>query len=470
MDEQNQHQTTENVSKSPSYEKHPIWPIALKKTGKISLIGTCLYIIVILGGISKDMAVELWSNMHEEKVEEKKWQEKENNPLRVVVVMPQAEHSADSVAGREIIGYATRYWETRAKNLLKYNIKIEFQDDRGDMEIGKKIAYELTKDPSVLMVIGPFASSMAVEVMPIYLQNGTQAINDKYLGPVPMLLPVPTRTDILSVASKLGSHSILRLPPDNAQQAKNAIMFTEELLLKNCEARSVNTFSYALLRDQDNPSYSNDLGRCFETALANPENNKHRIVLDIAVGGSLGGLMVTDSFKDYNVDVAILCGMTKSSLQVIRQAKMIGWNPKYFLLTDGALSEELLQSDYDFENINSFLMFQLNSKNEALVNLKSQPGFTDLNVGKLGFGVYGYDSAALAHKIITEAIQKLPDGKRITRPILRKYIEEELNKAKVTKVAFPFAGIAGNYSFDANGQNTELHYHTYKLPDLSMIK
>jgi len=194
----------------------------------------------------------------------------DDRPYQVAVALPLT--GPDSKAGQEVFEAALRYWNQNAATHRVMGISLMPYDDKDDTAIAREVAQQLVDDDKVLAVIGPFSSSTAKAVMPTYIRG------NKSEGELPVIMPVPTATTTTALAGKLGGMATLRLPPNNQKQAEDGIHFCSQKLRAE---------TYAIVRDQTNPEYSNDLGYAFKREISKAGE---KVVFDIGVGGHSGRL------------------------------------------------------------------------------------------------------------------------------------------------------------------------------------
>lgn len=181
----------------------------------------------------------------------------------------------------------------------------------------------------VVCVIGHTTSQATLDAAPVYAEFK-----------IPVLMPYATKTGIAEDVARLRVDGCsipraLAFPPPNKTQAESLARF-----LRHHKIRSVIVF-----RDATNRAYSddcaNELVRLLEVDVP-ADAQPIEVIGDVAVGGTSGQWYVTDAVKAANADAYVVVAMTKPSLEIVRQVTRSAATPKFILLTDGAIDENLI--------------------------------------------------------------------------------------------------------------------------------
>jgi hypothetical protein len=170
---------------------------------------------------------------------------------------------------------------------------------------------------------------------------------------LPLVLPLATATDLASdLTTSIDVPAVLRLPPTNAKQAN---VISDFLLDRD-------GFRVLVAKDLSNPTYSNDLVEAFRARfvrspfsnLTNANGKKPspfeifslskygRILGVVPAGGDTGQPFAPPAVQIKSSDAILLFGMTEFAVETLMQAWAQGLQPRFTILTDGAVDEYLL--------------------------------------------------------------------------------------------------------------------------------
>lgn len=373
---------------------------------------------------------------------------------KIAVVLPKT--GPDSKSGKEIIASSELAIKHICENTDPYVCKrndLNFQivqfDDQGDPAIAQRIAAKIAADPQFLAVIGHFSSSVTTAALETYCT----------VPDLTIIMPVPTATDITSIAKNKGCRSVLRLPPSNRQQATDIAKLLDHLMRKNGTSSS-NRY-VMIFRDQSNPEYSNNLGKELLYALSRNVDG-HRVALDIGVRGDKGGIIVTDSLEAYRDSDLIILGMTESALQSLRQGKIRGWRPDNIILTDGAVSEELQVNGDDVLDDDVYMLFQSLDLKESHFDFRTRMNAFQHPVSETSFAPYGYESTTILASVLEDVSRRT--GDKISRRNLADFISKAvMGKKYVNRYSHRDEVV----SFNEIGDSQYLSYTTYKFDSVA---
>ncbi len=333
---------------------------------------------------------------------------------KIAVVLPLTGSDAKAAGEMRSAAELAKRDYCRGPNAAQLPCTIEFvaKDDTGVPEKAARVAKELMSDRGIIAVIGHFSSSTTEMALKEYCQNPE---------PVAIVMPVPTATGIVDQAHSLGCKAVLRLVPTNEQQGREAAKLLAVLPVVESQIGGNGEHMIGILRDQSNPVYSNDFGREFLNALRNQlasRGTRYSVLFNAPIGGEVNGLLQSTGMGLLRAtDAVLIIGMTDLVLQSIRQAKLVGWMPGNIVLTDGALSENLITEGKNVLTDHVYLVFPLPAQREP--SLKDLHLELHLKSEDISFAAYGYDSAMLL-LIAVEALER--QHKSLTRDQLASII------------------------------------------------
>lgn len=202
------------------------------------------------------------------------------------------------------------------------------------------------------------------------------------------ILPIATADNLIAKAKSEEYKSILRMVPDNEDQATQ---------IKSFIAKNTKNQNIAILVDEDNPTYSNNLSTNIS---AKVRNNGGHILLQKKYGNSDRLVNNINDLKNNQIlpEMIVFVGVSSNGLLLIDEMLSLDLNIP-IIFTDGCTVEELI--------------------NKSL-KLKSQAYFlsavTVADASKPTYNPIGKDAYVLANSII----QSINDN--ITRETVSKYI------------------------------------------------
>jgi ABC-type branched-subunit amino acid transport system substrate-binding protein len=216
----------------------------------------------------------------------------------------------------------------------------------------QQIDLAASENRPAVAVIGHTSSQATLDAGPAYAKHG-----------LTILMPYATRTDIsrelCALEGKI-SHTThrhtpfaLALPPPNAQQAATIAGFLRERLspdpdkaAKGAAQKPSRVPKVVLFRDALNAAYSADCANRLQELLEEVPSGKSEppieVIADISAGGTSGQWYISDELVKAKPDAVVVIGGTKVAVEVLRQAKAVGLNPRFTILTDGAVDLNLV--------------------------------------------------------------------------------------------------------------------------------
>lgn len=306
------------------------------------------------------------------------------------------------------------YIETRAGK----KVDIQTLEDLGSVDEAARIAKKLVADRDCILVIGNSNSTLTDITLDIFL--GTN-------NPPPYILPIATANEIM-IKAKTGNHgAVLRMVPDNAGQAQMIQRLTRDI---STDQR------VAIYGDQENAFYSINLSRDIASRI---RSGGGRILREESIGptNSVYSSLAAWSGSCSPPDVIIFVGVAHHSLLLIDQCLELAIEVP-LIFTDGCMVSSLLTNIKKVKN----RAFVLSPVGGGQKNSDQTPTYE--SVGK--------DAYSLASRIITNCSD-------CSRAGLRRFISQNKDKEAI-RVS---NGFAGEYHFNAEGNNTAMTYKVYEI-------
>lgn len=310
--------------------------------------------------------------------------------------------------------------ETKITTSKQQNISIEKKDDQYSIEQAKIVADKLVKDPSCVMIIGN-SNSQLTEVT-------LNSILD-YDGIKPtFILPIATADGIIAKSSSENYKSILRMVPDNQNQAS----IIKRFIFNKIGGKA----KVAILVDEDNQTYSNNLSKNIASEIIAEDGN---VVLNQSYGNSQRLMGSYEILKRNGLlpDVIVCVGVSSNGLLLIEELKALKIKTPV-IFTDGCTVEQLMKKAGQLLGSDAYFLSAV-SKSVSGIEPTYEP------IGK--------DAYALANKII-----KSIDG-AVTRESVAKFVAEHKDKITLD------AAFAGGYEFDPEGNNKKMSFKVYTYKD-----
>lgn len=302
------------------------------------------------------------------------------------------------------------------------------EDDKGNGPLALSLAQRAIHENAVA-VVGHLESSIMAETIGLYAQNG-----------VPVIMPVPTNPNLTSPQYK----NVIRMPPNDTQQAKTA----SDFMFSRLDVKRV-----AVFRDAANPVYSDYLATKFTADMRELFLSRRSgpvVVYDATIGAGRTGGILPDVFKSLQVNAIFFAGSTENAITFLEMLNISDSFP-LILMTDGVVERNFLRKLSHIPK-NLYVSFQMGKAtnnghycNESLAEFE------------LSFCPYGVDSVYLVQRLL----QKILDN---TDARLRTISRENiLDNIAILKKEHPtLRGDYNNYKFDENGDNTAIEYSIWK--------
>jgi ABC-type branched-subunit amino acid transport system substrate-binding protein len=302
------------------------------------------------------------------------------------------------------------YVETREGKKVDFRIK----EDLGSAEEAARIATELVADKECVLVIGNSNSTLTDVTLDIFLRS-----ND----PPSYILPIATANEIMTKAKTGGHGAVLRMVPDNARQAE---------VIQNLVKEIVPEPRVAIYGDQENSFYSLNLSRDIASRI---RSGGGHILIEEMIGPTNSIYSSIAAWRSKQPpNVIVFVGVAHHSLLLIDQCRDLGIDAP-IIFTDGCMVGSLLT------NISKL-------SNRAFV--LSPVGTHRLNEQIPTYEPVGKDAYGLASRIVNGCSD-------CTRSGLRKYVTEQKQAIQLLN------GYAGEYRFDADGNNNSMTYKVYEI-------
>lgn len=294
------------------------------------------------------------------------------------------------------------------------NISFEKLDDFLSVEQAKIIANKLINDKNCILIIGNSTSQLTEVTL-------NEILITKKAKPG-FILPIATADNIINKAKDQKYKSILRMMPNNDEQAKT---------IKNFIFNKFSDPKVMILSDEENITYSYNLS---QKIADNIILSNGKIVLKKNYGNNNTFMSDYEYLKKYNLlpDIIVFVGISSNGSLFNEQISGMRINiPVIF--TDGCTVNNLMNRSRD--NPNHFFISAVRKTNSEDRAPTYQP--------------VGEDARDLAKLII----QKIKGN--ITRESVSEYIEKNKNEIVLND------GKAGNYSFNENGDNINMSWKVY---------
>lgn len=357
------------------------------------------------------------------------------NTFKLIGRVPASEATINARQGLAMWqGAEIAYNHSPSLNSARKLFRIKGYDDRGNLEVARKIARALRKDPHVIAVIGHATSGTTREGAWLYSQAG-----------IPLLMPIATSPNAAfppssEIVEENRLQNYFRLPPSDDRVQAPAIVFYAMDILK--------AESCFLLRDisADAAEYSGPLVESLqelipycrvEHAPQNINRNEPSIAhVPIAIAAE-------------SPDVVIFCGYGTTVHRLIHVLRMhyrdnADLKRPRLILTDGCKTGELDTSG--FETYVTFPVPDIGDIQRDTDDFAVLTKHIPIGVEQ-SYHIYGYD----AMLFIGTSIKDIQEEKISRRTIL----------GELRKDSRYFCGVVGEYDF-IHGENVRAGYYVYK--------
>jgi hypothetical protein len=231
-----------------------------------------------------------------------------------------------------------------------------------------------------------------------------------------LIMPIATATSLTEQAARANYHQILRLVPNNADQARE---------IKSFIASRASSQRVTILIDPANPEYSGNLSAMIIQMVR--DNGGDARQLQYVDSSTLAGTNFDDQ------DFIVFVGTSSNGLEVIHD--MIRNDIRVpIIFTDGNTVREVIRRSQSMPGPAYFL-----TPVEEL-NDFSEPGYTAI----------GRDTWQILSSIFSEA-------PRLSRDGVAEFVSDNRYEIELT------SGSAGDYRFGQDGENSKMHFRIFSL-------
>lgn len=293
-------------------------------------------------------------------------------------------------------------------------VDIRTLEDLGSVDEAARIAQQLVTDENCILVIGNSNSTLTARTLDIFLSSK---------NPPSYVLPIATANDLITKARTAGHKGVLRMVPDNASQAE----IIQRLVADLSPSRRV-----AIYSDEENAVYSMDLSRDVASRV---RNKGGRVVIEEMVGPTNSIFNSLPAWeRGAPPDVIVYVGVAHHGLLLIDQLSELNIQvPVVF--TDGCMVEPLIDNISRIPN-RAFVLSPVGTPSGT----SQMPTYRPI----------GRDAFTLVSKILSSCSD-------CTRENLRLHIAEHKDQIVVA------SGHAGEYRFNADGNNIGMSYKVYEV-------
>lgn len=306
-------------------------------------------------------------------------------------------------------------------------VAIENKDDQYSVDQAKIVADKLVSDVNCVMIIGNSNSELTEVTL-------NSILNRKEGKTAPaFLLPIATADNLISKSHSEHYSSILRMVPDNDNQALVVARFLYNKFKSNARI--------AILVDEDNITYSHNLSKNIASAVISQDAI---IVLNQAYGNNQRFINSYEVVRRNKVepDVIIYVGVSSNGMLLIEELKAFGIKSPV-IFTDGSTVEELMRKAKNLLGSSAYFL--------SPVTLDQEKG------NKPTYEPIGKDAFNLATLILNGI-----DGK-ISRESVSKHVAANKEKIILSN------GEAGDYGFSPDGNNKKMDFKIYHYEGDSLI-
>ncbi len=340
---------------------------------------------------------------------QKRQEEAKTEPNFVAVVMSKSDPTF-TIPQEFLTGFtgATQL-KTRGGDVVRIN----YYDDNYSTYEANRLARELAANPHCVLVIGSANSQLTAITLSAILASSDRPS---------MLLPIATASSLTQIASSADYRAMLRMIPDNDNQADQ---------IKNFIIAQKKTPKVAILVDEDNSTYSEDLSKKLSAKI---RLSGGEILYEKAYGNACR-LMDNPSVllnKENSPDFIIFVGVSNNGLLLIDELKALK-NGIPVIFTDGCTVEELIRRTTSL-NCESYFLSAV-----TITEGQSKPTYEPI----------GHDALKLAENIISGVFSS-------SKTEVRRHIENDKSSIVI------YGGQAGDYEFDSEGRNKRKSFHIYR--------
>jgi ABC-type branched-subunit amino acid transport system substrate-binding protein len=294
-------------------------------------------------------------------------------------------------------------------------LTIKTLEDYGSVDEARRIAQELLEEKNCILVIGNSNSTVTATTLDVFLTSR---------NPPSYILPIATANNLVFKARTGGYKAVLRMVPDNANQA----IIIQRLTADISKSREP---IVAIYGDEENPVYSQDLSRDIASRV---REKGGRVVVEEMIGPSNSIFASLPVWRGKTPpEVIIYVGVAHHGLLLVDQIKEVGITVP-IVFTDGCMVKSLIDNISRIPN-RAFVLSPVTS------SATTMPTYETI----------GRDAFTLASLLIKSCSD-------CTRERLRDVIES--NKGQQIVLA---TGHAGEYRFNDDGNNVGMDYKVYEV-------
>jgi ABC-type branched-subunit amino acid transport system substrate-binding protein len=294
------------------------------------------------------------------------------------------------------------------------SIQIRYKDDLLSEKHAKTIASGLFMDKDCILVIGNSNSQLTKATLEEFLRM--QRLHKEY--PPAYILPIATATEILSIAKEEKHEAVLRMVPDNDNQAS---------VIKTFAANK----KVVILVDEENRIYSDDLSK---SIAHNMNKNNGRVIAMKTYGNTSRFTPLYRGFDKKKLpELIIFVGVSNNGLLLIDELLHLDTDiPVIF--TDGCTVDSLIKKASSLKG-DKWVLSAV-----TLGDKSNKPTYKP--IGKDAY----------------ELVKRIVDGtKNCNRNEIYEYIKE--NKSYISYKG----GDSGDYHFNDDGDNKKMVFHIYRV-------
>ena len=381
-----------------------IWAVIKRHTRAITIWAISAIILSVIGwGVSDFLSTQ------------KKEAEIASRQQKYVAVIMSTTDESFTLPTEFMTGFGSKQQVTDPSSRIRTQdnemVQIRYSDDNYSVAGARRLAQKLVADKNCVMIIGNSNSELTGVTLNEILESK---------DPPALIMPIATVNNLTSIATDASYRAILRMVPNNKDQA---------LQIKSFIASRAPRQRIVMLVDEQNTDYSNDLSSDIG---AKVRENGGVIVLQKSYGNNSRLVDYVGFIKHAKADFLIFVGVSDNGLLLIDDLAANNLSlPVIF--TDGGTVNALIKRSAELPVDTYFLSAVGNSSDTT------EPTYKPI----------GADAYTLLVNIISGA-------KSNTRESIRAHIEYDKNSIVVT------GGQAGDYKFNEEGENVALHFKIYR--------
>ena len=348
-----------------------------------------------------------------------------NKEIKIVVPVPMTGNYAGY--GNDLINSARMAIDEKNAEggINGAKLVLVTEDDKGDPKDAVTIAHKIVQDKSIIGVMGPLPSGIALATSTIYGEAG-----------IPVVMPVPTNPKI----TQQGFTNLFRVPITDDKQGAAAYGFLASKADKNALAVIHNKGTYGLgIAEELLKTLNKDGGKALLFEGVNSSDQDYRSVIGKIKAAHASGIFYGGEYAD--------------AARFIKQTREQGLEIP-IIMGDGCFNTDIYKIAGDAVR-NCFIanISPINAPDE-----RAQKFYSAFNAkyGKIvAFAPLGY----VATKILIDAIAKSPEPTRAA-------VQKTLSNPQ-----YSYDSILGTFTFTPNGdsQGRKIFWHTFKGAELVAI-